>query len=66
MKVRYVGPGCDLSEDLTIGKIYNAKADPGWEGVGVTVLDDVGDETFLIIKERAICPFDEYAEIVEE
>lgn len=69
MKVRYIGPGSEIdifkTEDLTVGKIYEAVVDSAYP-VGVNVHDDTGHWTYLIIKGKALCPFEEYVEIVEE
>lgn len=66
MKVRYIGPGTEggwlKTEDLTIGKIYDAEFSDGL----VHLRDDVNYPITRAVKGLAIDPCQEYFEIVKE
>ena len=65
VKVQYVGPGTESgffqTEDLTIGKIYDAEYGDGL----VSLLDDVDYPIIRAVKGLAVDPCQEYFVIVE-
>lgn len=69
MKVKYIGPGTKegffKTEGLTVGKEYDAL----WrdEDKDLVILrDDDGVTITRAVKDRFVCPFDEYFELVAE
>lgn len=70
LKVRYIGPGTPdgrwVTDNLTLGKVYDANYHFEDDEALVNLIDDKGNFAVRAIKGIGQCPFDEYFEIVEE